>query len=449
MADSPLILDIAFWLIYIFTPIAGLAILRNANIDLLKFSIPSIFFAYYMVLGFLGALPLFYGWFDFPLFIGVTDPYLVFLVLWYSSLSILLILLSFNVTYRATKHNNTPSFSYQPLKAKTIFFICIIMALCIIAEISYISANKQVAAITALSDVASARMERSEMTNAFAGKYHWYVLIFDAIIPFCVYVLLGQALLRKRAASWFLLAGSFLIALILQIQDLQKAPALWLILGCYLSYQYITRKRYNLKSLFAVFITLFLVMGLIVGIFVGVTSEGIGEIYVMAMQRILNGGVLPAYFHLVMFADSGKYLMGQSLPNPMHIFPWEPYSLPVEVMYYMYPKLSATNVIGSAPAVYWAELYANFGPFGLILAAPIIGFLIAKLYLSLEALRNSPAKVAFVVWTALYLMKLAESGVSIYLLNLKLIVVFLCYKLICFIDKGSTFPEKQKILYGY
>src|SRR5690606_21203802 len=93
-------------------------------------------------------------------------------------------------------------------------------------------------------------------------------------------------------------------------------------------------------------------------------------------SRTLTGQISPAYFYMKMFPEHEGFLLGRSFPNPKGIFPWEPYPVTVEVMNFMNPKIIGTGVVGSAPTVFWADMYANFSFGGILLSSIIVGFII-------------------------------------------------------------------------
>jgi oligosaccharide repeat unit polymerase len=439
MVNLDLEVEILFWIIYLMTPITGFFLLRSAKIDILKISIPSIFFNYFIIVSYVGILPIFYGWNSYAIEIGVVDASRILTILLYNSFSLLLIIFGFFVMEKIVRGRYYNISHYEFLSKKSIFVISWIAVVCIIVGIIFLKKIPQIP-LFLISDPINAKIARSEATNAFMGKYHRYQLFFGVILPFCVYVLLGNALIKKKIRDWIIFFIFLTFAIFFSIFDIQKAPLLWLILGCYFVYCRRHEKKINVRMLTQILFIVISISVLLVGFFMG----GLGRVkdtFFATLGRIFCGAIIPIYFYLEIFPHQQDYLFGKSLPNPMNIFPWEHYRLTVEVMNYIFPYLSEKNIVGSAPTVYWGEIYANVGPIGIFAIAPLIGMLLFLFHMELEKLKNNPVKIALIVWVGMHFMMLSETGVSYLLFDTKLITVLLIGLFVNHIDKKNYRKE--------
>ena len=141
-------------------------------------------------------------------------------------------------------------------------------------------------------------------------------------------------------------------------------------------------------------------------------------------SRAFSGGVQGAYHYLEFFPAHQGFLMGQSLPNPGGIFPFEPYRLAVEVMAWRFPEFAQSGVVASSPTVYWGEAFANWGFVGVALVPFFVGICIYVVNLIVLRLENNPLKVALLVWLILHYKDLAVTGFSKFIFDFRLFVVF-------------------------
>lgn len=167
--------------------------------------------------------------------------------------------------------------------------------------------------------------------------------------------------------------------------------------------------------------------------FVGWEGRTTADLTAWIFSRIFSGSIIPSYVYLDYFPNHEAFLWGRSLPNPRGIFPWESYNLTVEMAEVLHGDI-VSEVVGSAPTAYWAEIYANFGALAPVIIAPLVGFYVYAIHLLTNKLRPSPIKSALVCWCALHFMNLAVSGISGYLLDSNLILILMATAVLLFAD---------------
>jgi hypothetical protein len=124
------------------------------------------------------------------------------------------------------------------------------------------------------------------------------------------------------------------------------------------------------------------------------------------------------------------------MTNPMSIFPFESYNIAQEVMAWYNDSQLVTGIVGSMPTIFWGELYANFGFYGIIFFTPIIGFILYVIDVYVSAFKLTPASIALYVWLCMYFFNLNGTGITNYLFDIYLFFIVLVY---LFITKKITF----------
>lgn len=144
-------------------------------------------------------------------------------------------------------------------------------------------------------------------------------------------------------------------------------------------------------------------------------SASLTDALLAAFSRAFTGSIQPAYHYLEFFPVQHDFLYGRSFPNPGGLFPWEPYRLTEEVMAWVYPD--DVGVVRSAPTIFWAELYANFGVPGVALVPVFVGFALYVLALCVARLPDGPVKTGYLVWLLLHFKNLAVSSFSGFMID--------------------------------
>ena len=133
-------IEILFWLIYLTTPLVTFGLQKVAGEDFNQASIVNVL--NWSLYGFsvLGVLPLFYQWDAYRAEIGITDQYIIFLVLLYSSINLICFMIGVNVAIRGFKLKSKLSKGHlRPLNNKQILLMIIYLAICMVTLIEYIS----------------------------------------------------------------------------------------------------------------------------------------------------------------------------------------------------------------------------------------------------------------------------------------------------------------------
>jgi len=130
------------------------------------------------------------------------------------------------------------------------------------------------------------------------------------------------------------------------------------------------------------------------------------------VSRGLTGQLSGVYNYQWIFPEQVNYLSGRSFPNPKGLLPFEHFPLSKEVMAMVYPHLVERGVVGSQPAIYWGEIYANFGWIGVFVAPIYVGFFIFLCNWLISIIKDPTMKGTATVWIGFHLGKFAYSGFS-------------------------------------
>lgn len=441
-------MDLIFVTYYFLFPIFICILFKRLNLSFFKISLFSFSIVMLFVSSYIGILPLYFGLDSYRYNIGVQDRNIIFKILIFSSWSILAITLGYAFFINLLKKNKKEiSFKFQMRSLNYLekFFVFILFGFSLMVLWIYLSQVSEIALFVAIRDgVAKAKIARSDMTNAFSGKYHWYALFMYGVLNLVTFISFANWLIDKKKKSFLFFFLAFIFASFTATMTTQKAPFVWLLLGLFLTYIIVKydRKIPILESIKVLIPILFIVSFSYI-VFMG--SKDIGSALYSIFSRLFSGQISPAYFYLEFFPSHHEYLWGSSFPNPGGLLPFTPYRLTVELMNWRFPHLAQMGIVGSSPTVFWGEMYANFGLLGVIIPPFFIGGWLFLLDFFLIRLENSPLKVGFFVWLVLHYKNLASTGLSKYIVDFSLIMLFLMLlMLVVLANKGLKYYSNIK-----
>jgi len=440
---------VVFLIIYISVPIVCYRILKLSNVRFREVSVSSIFFSYYFLIAYVGILPFYFSFSRYAYFLGATDTDTIFQILVMSSSAILMTSIGYAVAEKICPlAQMTGNGETSSLKNAAFPMLIVLSIIAVIVTLLFIKNLPNVALSSVFSgDRSHLSQMRSEATSGYSGEGHFYYYraFFQSLLPFCLYIAFSESLLTKNNWKRVIALGLFIFALFAALMNVEKAPAIWLLMGCYLTYVATRSKIIDLRSLIVVVLLLFALVCTIFYYFVGILEDRtMMDLLAWGGDRIFMGGIAPGYFYLQIFPHDHPYLMGASLPNPKGIFPWEPYRIAVEVYNYMNPFANISEVVGSAPTAFWGELYANFGKVAVFIVSPIIGVIIYIMTYLTKSIQESPIKVALTVWLAMHMMVLAETGISGYLLDVDMTVILFAALMLTIANKVRFVAPMQR-----
>lgn len=216
---------------------------------------------------------------------------------------------------------------------------------------------------------------RSEVSNEFSGKIYRYVLFFKTLPLLYLLVAFISKDINKRWHRLFIFL--LIYNIFVNIMDLQKAPVILMLLMLIVTYFY-TKYKINWKYLIYFSITAFTILVGMYTLFMSISERDILTILSGPFHRAFIGGVSTLYWWQL-YAEQHGYLNGITLPNPHHIFDFDHIQISKEVYGFVHPYMIDKGIIGSMPAVFWAEWFINFGVYALFFSMLLFGFVMQSL----------------------------------------------------------------------
>jgi hypothetical protein len=417
-----------FLFIWIATLVFSWVLLRACNLSLTTPSIPSVVYIYYIGFNYLGLPLLFFYKVEHLFNLGVQDKSLLWFLWGMSACCLLLMLGGFlyakTILIDSTSTSNIQlTQEYRP--RIPYFEIGLILCLILIIFLRYKGKAEIIPLVELIKgNYESLNLLRSEAQH-FSGKAWRYKLFFYDALPFVTYYLFSLVLVFRSFKSMPFILVAFISACLLSIMNLHKGPILHFFIGLIIVHLIYKRKPVSLLK-----ILMFSIMGfsIIISTYVFFMDKEIGpKLLLTPVKRIFAGQIGSAYFYLEIFPDYQDFLYGKSFPNPGGILPFESTSLAKQVQDYIKPDLRGTGVQGSSPAVYWAEIYANFGAWAALMGSFLVGIFLFTIHWLLNKAVMTPLKIALIAWLAVHYGQLSVTSISTYLLDTSLFAVLLCY----------------------
>jgi oligosaccharide repeat unit polymerase len=307
-----------------------------------------------------------------------------------------------------------------------LFIFCVGVLLFYIYQIGF--QNTAIYSILDGADNSDIQLARSSMGIAIQTGSHWFRIFMRDGLVFLTLILVAGRYFKSNLVSIPTLIFSIVITSFSLLISGEKSLILDFILASILLY--ICIKKNGVISLNKPF-HFFSILGIFVAFyFFQLFPDDLQKNISLFFSRLLTGSLQPIYHYVEFFPKYNEYLLGGTLPNPGGILPFIPFDLTGELMDFFYPEDKLRGIIGSMPAVYWGEAYANFGWWGVILIPPLIGFYLFFINKKLFNCNYDAINVALFIWILIHYKNLAITSFSNYLLDLPLAFILLIYSLL-------------------
>ena len=419
-------LDVGFVLYYFGFPIFIVAIWNRCIGGFNRIGLPQFVLVFLFFSGYVGLLALYFEWDAYRAQIGFTDPFILITILGYSSLCIIFVVLG-AILARACVGicpHISAGVNVHPVSIGALIPLVLLVCVSCLALVLYLSRLKSVALFVALSDgPEAAHIARSAMTNAFEGGYHWYSLFMHEVAAWVCFMLfvvkLKQPSFLVNCAFFF----SFFLVLFAKIMTTEKAPLAWFLLGLFLVYVLV--KKNGFISMKTVMASGGAVLVVVLAAHVLILDVELIKAAKLVFSRTFTGSITPAYWYLEYFPSEQSWLLGSSFPNPAGVFPFEPYSLTQEIMAWKFPPHLNGGIVGSAPTIFWGELYANFAWLGVVFGSYVVGFIIYLVGYFVNQIKALHLRIGLLVWCCMHYKQLAVTGISGFIIDLNAFTIFL------------------------
>lgn len=427
--------EIIFFFVWAMFPVLWFFVLRIGGMDVKKLSIPTFLVISILLSQYIGFPILYYKWDSYRAEF-VTDMDTLMLAWLGTSASTMLLCLGATIASKFLGkrcHRVEPSTAMSELPSYIVRRIYLLCAVCVGILLLYVNkiGFQNLAITLAISQASQADVNfaRSMMGNAFEGGYHWYNFFMRDALIFSMLVLFANRTARKDALSMWILILVTCCAVFSLTMATEKGLAVDFMISIFLMHVCVKHNG-------VVPVKWVLALGLaIVGVLSAFYLLLMGDRnFYMALASIisrgLTGSIQPIYHYLDYFPKHHDWLYGSSMPNPGGIFPFTPFDLTINVMNFIYPEHYQSGVVGTMPAIYWGEIYANFGWLAVLIAPAFIGIALCLVNYFISRVKKTPMSLAFFVWLLLHYKNLSITSLSSFLFDLQLYLIIFIYILL-------------------
>jgi oligosaccharide repeat unit polymerase len=316
---------------------------------------------------------------------------------------------------------------YIKKRVYVVSFFCVGILFYYISKVGW--ENIALVAVLNGASISEIAIARSLMGNDFGSGYHWYNFFMRNCLVFTLLILISIQLHRVENVS----RGYIYFILLATILSLLMATEKGLVVDFLMaiSFVYILSKRKGVVPVFVIFYFLFFVFLILIIFYIYFMgdlniSAGIWSIF----SRGLTGSLQPIYHYLEFFPLHQNWLYGSSFPNPGGILPFTPYNLTVELMNFVQPEHYNSGVVGTMPAIYWGELFANFGYIGVLIISPFVGLVLYFINWFIYRLNFNPLNTALFAWLLVHYKNLSLTSLSMFVIDFNLFLIIVTYLII-------------------
>lgn len=421
-------LDTLFVILFFVFPIFAIKYAYKIGLNIFTVSPPTILLASIFLFAYVGVFPLYFEWDSYRASIGITDKDILFRIFLFNCIAILGLLAGFDFSKKILKLYIDFSIKNISSNSKTdLIYLIAVFVFCFTVFLIYLSKIDEIALFVRFYDdyigghINKVDIVRSDMTNAFPGKYHWYNLFMNNILT-VVTLAFFVSFLQKQKWGVYLFTVTFLLSSFIAVMTTQKAPFFWLLTSLFLVYLVVKHdNKISAKYFLVVSLFLFVALTVLYHYMFWASDKDIFYAIETLVSRIFTASIQPAYHYLDFFPSQHEFLYGRSFPNPKGVFPFETFNLTKEIMNFAKPEHIKAGIVGSMPTIFWAEAYANFGLIGVYVIPFIIGIIVWIISFLMTKISNTPIKIALYIWLILHFKDLSITGFSGYIIDFYLI----------------------------
>ncbi len=363
--------------IFIFSLICWIVILSTIPDFWKKISVFIVFFIFAITFEYIGFGYLYYYDFNTPAYGSIlylrngTEKlfYLNTWVIWFLVLAYTIFYHRFhpNIKRSSFKFFKRPKYLRRYYISGQIFLVLIFLVL--IRYITLVGFSNLPLVNTfrgaSFSELAVLRNNAGNLVN----NYHWFKFFLRDGLFFLLILFLSLSTICKVGNSKFLFWFTLFILIFTSLLTGEKGSIIDVVLLMYISL--ITFKRNaSIDFLPLIKFLSFSLLAIIGSYNLFMPAETLNILINGILDRLLVGQIIPGIFYLEIFPDHQPFLFGKSFPNPMGLFPHHPVPLTELVMNYSgFNEIGESlDIIGTMPYMFWGEMYANFGYFGILLS---------------------------------------------------------------------------------
>ncbi len=429
------IVDIIFIITWIIIPFSWFIILRLGGMKPTHLSLPVIVVASILIFHYIGFPILYYGLDEYRSEF-VTDKNIVLNAWIITSTTTLLMCLGAIIARFTLRPLNYNKFYENQIKKirkdisiKT-FYIWLLCVLVIYLYISKIGINNLALTVAFNGSVEEIAISRSKMGNDFQGNIYFYNLFIRDVLIFISLIIFGMKLMGLVNIPKIIIVLTFAIVSFSLIMSSEKGLFVDFLISIIFLYS-ITKQNGVILVKNLIVLVIFVLIFLIPSYIYFMGDSDVIKSIISIISRVFTGSIQPVYHYLEYFPNYQNWLNGTSFPNPGGFLPFKPYNLAHEVKNFV-DNYKISSVVGSMPAIYWGDIYANFGYYGLVLIPPIIGFALYVLNLIIFSHGLNPLSAGLFSWMLIHYKNLSVTSFSMYIFDTTLYIILFIYVIIKF-----------------
>jgi oligosaccharide repeat unit polymerase len=281
---------------------------------------------------------------------------------------------------------------------------------------------------------------RIEASRGFKGNEYIrniFALGLTPLLSFIAYVYsLNTRLMRWR----FLFVVLFMLSILVNIYDLQKAPVFFYFLMFILLNIYIGKLVLNFKWIIVIGLLGSILLVCMYVFIQGVrTPDQFLSYNTGPIGRIILSQISPFFLHLDLFGDEVNFLHGRSLPNLLlHLYDFNQVRSARLTMEYYYPEKVTEGIAGVLNTIFAGEAYANFGYAGIIIGTLYIGAFVQVLYIGFIRTVKHPITLSIFIYFTVTIPRVMVGGFVDFVFN-----PFWIFILVLFM--GMLYLHKMKV----
>ena len=373
---------------------------------------------FFIVFSYIGFFTLFYQLDSYRVRLGVDDPELVALAFVYSLYSIVIFNLIYSVLlneFRKANHRSHVEISKKLyLKLSLAFLLEYLHCLFI-----YSSGDVPLFQLLKgnVNEALRLRLEAdyAEMNYKRLLKWlrkEWLLLV--TMIVLGVYCHTGKARLLLAIGVPSLLINSLLF--------LEKSQFVYVVLSLLAMYVYCNKSN---KLILKIAITASIILVGLLSLYsllmnAATLIDGLKSI----VSRATTAQLLGAIKILEIFPAKIQHLAGEALPNPGGFTPFGGFDLDRFVQREI-RGVGNNGLVGTSPTIYWGNLYANFGFWGVIIAPFLAAFVVFAYQSLISICVQSEIYDALLIWFAFKVKIIAMGSLNQLFINIDFVLLFL------------------------
>ena len=427
-----------YWILFL---LFWVFILKLFKFKFLEITIPGIVFLVIVITNYLAYPILFYD-LDYVRLSQLLNKEIIYEVWFISSIHITLIV--FGIITGIVFHGKLELKSYHNyffcnFKKNQKFFLILLSIFCILIYLYYYLqvGFDQIAILNYSKSKVELFDLRSGMGSNFEGDF-LYTFFGKSLLSFTFIALLLNYLNYKESKNHIILFTIGVFLFFFLTSSTEKYQFIKFFLQVFLVYA-IVRQNGQMKIFPLLLFLLIVTLILTFTYYFFMDKSSLLESLLSGLSRVFLGNIIAGIYYYEYFPNVESFLHGKTFPNPGGILPFGGFSLSRHLYFYFNSHLVERNITGSIPAVFWAEMYANFGTIISYIISYLVGYFLYFFNKILFQFTPNAVTLSLFIWLIIHYQELSISYLSKYLIDVTLVFLLIfVYFLSNILPKLST-----------